>query len=210
MITVQTFGSRINQLKNRDLSEPEFYDKLATLMALSCCADQHWLLLIGDDDIEVLSDNDEDLRQFKQVSASDEDFYKTLDWALEDKEVRMLTLEAVGNPLPADRFAKTQSIGGDLFFVPVASPFEEDILICLHCHDIDADSATMHQWMEQLTILSALGELRVSAAISKSIKKTAELRQQEDRKKINSLQEALELGTAASVSLEKEKSQGLF
>jgi len=217
MTTVKTFDSRISELKNRNLSDADFYHQLAAVMAQACRADEHWLLLIDDEGIEVLSDNDQDLRRFHDVAAWDQDFDETLDWALEGQQVRMLTLEPartfnpraneVASPdSPPDRFETAPEVGGDLFFVPVSSPFNASIIVCLHCHDLDADSAALDQLTQQLMILSALGELRVGAAISKSIQADAELRLQEDRKKYNSLQEALELGTAVSVSLEKEKS----
>jgi len=194
MLTVPTFDTQIGELKNRDLSDADFYEQLADMMARSCRAKQHWLLLIDDDGIEVLSENDHDLQRFHQVAASDPDFHPTLDWALEDQQVRMLTLETTPNS------------GGDLFFVPVASPFDADILVCLHCHDLDVAASTLDSLTQQLTILAALGEIRIGSALTKSVQASAELRQQADRKKYNALQEALELGTAVSVSLEKEKS----
>jgi len=216
MTTVQTFESRISALKNRNLSDADFYHQLSAVMAQACRADERWLLLIDDNGIEVLSENDDDLRRFHEVAASDKDFNDTIDWALEGQQVRMLTLEPVrnlatqvdaaqGSGSPPESFAAAAEVG-DIFFVPVASPFRANILICLHCHDLDADKVALDQLTQQLMILSALGELRIGAAITKSIQTAAELRQQADRKKHNALQEALELGTAVSVSLEKEKS----
>ena len=206
MITFQTLDSQIGELKDRNLSDAEFYNQLANVMAQSCRAHQHWLLLIDDEDIEVITEDDDELQRFHEVSASDNDFDATLEWALEDQHVRMLTLQPASNDLPTDRFANALDVSGDLIFVPVSSPFNAHILVCLHCHDLDTDTATLEQLTHQLMILSALGELRIGAAITKSIQTKAELQQQEDRKKYNALQEALELGTAVSVSLEKEKS----
>ena len=221
MITVQSFDSRIRELKNRNLSDADFYDQLAIAMAQACRADEHWLLLVDDNGIEVLSESDDDLHRFHEVAAWDENFDDTLDWTLEGQQVRMLTLDGPqmgpqtlntqanqtkGSRLPSDRFASVEDVGGDLFFVPVASPYNADIMICLLCHDLIADMGMLEQFMLQLTTLAALGELRVAAAISNSIQANAEQRLQEDRKKYNSLQEALELGTAVSISLEKEKS----
>ena len=143
------------------------------------------------------------MRRFDEVSEFDVDFDATLDWALDDQQVRVLTLRSASEGMPTDRI---MDISGDLIFVPVASPFDGNILVCLHCQDPDSAAFGLRQATQQITILSALGELRVGAAISKSIEINAARRQQADRKKYNSLQEALELGTAVSVSLEKEKS----
>ena len=136
MITTNTFASRISALSNRDLSDAEFYDELAATMAYACRADQHWLLLVDEQGVEVLSENDGDLRRFHGLSASDQDFDETLDWAIEDREVRVLTLASPGDGLPTNRLEMDSDARGDIFFVPVASPFKANILVCLHCHTL--------------------------------------------------------------------------
>jgi len=108
MTIVQTFESQIiSALKNRSLSDADFYHRLAAVMAEACQADERWLLLIDANGIKVLSENEEDLRRFHRVSATDQEFNGTLQLALQGQQVRTLTLAPTPNLATQFDAAKT-------------------------------------------------------------------------------------------------------
>ena len=95
--------------------------------------------------------------------------------------------------------------------MPVKCHAEADLIICLeHKVDSQTDTAAIKQ---QLSLLTTLADLRVEVAKSKASQtETTEANQREIeiRQRNNTLEDALTLGSTASLSLEKEQSAFLL
>ena len=80
----ETIQSQIQELKNSEMTSAEFVSRLAQLMAMASGANQHWILMLDDEGIQVISENDDDVAQFTSLAAQVPNFDETLEWAVED------------------------------------------------------------------------------------------------------------------------------
>ena len=93
MTSIETLEMQIAELKTADLPDSEYVQRLAALMASACNIDRYWILLI-DKGVEVLSEDDADLTDFQTVAASDFNFDKTLEWAIQGQCVTSIRINA--------------------------------------------------------------------------------------------------------------------
>ena len=194
-----TIQSQIQELKDAEIASVVFLNRLAQLMATASGANQHWILMLDGDGVEVISESDDDVAQFTALAAQVPNFDETLEWAVEDQQVTELLYDA-----PLNLADQNLPYEYDFFFVPVNCDIDADLVICL-CRpdDFSADVAMITQ---QLALLATLGDFRAEAAKAQAIQQRADRQADEARIRQNALQEALELGQSTSLTLEKEKS----
>ena len=194
-----TIQSQIQELKDAEIASVVFLNRLAQLMATASGANQHWILMLDGDGVEVISESDDDVAQFTALAAQVPNFDETLEWAVEDQQVTELLYDA-----PLNLADQNLPYEYDFFFVPVNCDIDADLIICL-CRpdDFSADVAMITQ---QLALLATLGDFRAEAAKAQAIQQRADRQADEARIRQNALQEALELGQSTSLTLEKEKS----
>jgi len=194
-----TIQSQIQELKDAEIASVVFLNRLAQLMATASGANQHWILMLDGEGVEVISESDDDVAQFTALAAQVPNFDETLEWAVEDQQVTELLYDA-----PLNLADQNLPYEYDFFFVPVNCDIDADLVICL-CRpdDFSADVAMITQ---QLALLATLGDFRAEAAKAQAIQQRADRQADEARIRQNALQEALELGQSTSLTLEKEKS----
>ena len=194
-----TIQSQIQELKDAEIASIVFLNRLAQLMATASGANQHWILMLDGEGVEVISESDDDVAQFTALAAQVPNFDETLEWAVEDQQVTELLYDA-----PLNLADQNLPYEYDFFFVPVNCDIDADLVICL-CRpdDFSADVAMITQ---QLALLATLGDFRAEAAKAQAIQQRADRQADEARIRQNALQEALELGQSTSLTLEKEKS----
>ena len=194
-----TIQSQIQELKDAEIASVVFLNRLAQLMATASGANQHWILMLDGEGVEVISESDDDVAQFTALAAQVPNFDETLEWAVEDQQVTELLYDA-----PLNLADQNLPYEYDFFFAPVNCDIDADLVICL-CRpdDFSADVAMITQ---QLALLATLGDFRAEAAKAQAIQQRADRQADEARIRQNALQEALELGQSTSLTLEKEKS----
>ena len=194
-----TIQSQIQELKDAEIASVVFLNRLAQLMATASGANQHWILMLDGEGVEVISESDDDVAQFTALAAQVPNFDETLEWAVEDQQVTELLYDA-----PLNLADQNLPYEYDFFFVPVNCDIDADLVICL-CRpdDFSADVAMITQ---QLALLATLGDFRAEAAKAQAIQQRADRQADEARIRQNALQEALELGQSTSLTLEKGKS----
>ena len=194
-----TIQSQIQELKDAEIASVVFLNRLAQLMATASGANQHWILMLDGEGVEVISESDDDVAQFTALAAQVPNFDETLEWAVEDQQVTELLYDA-----PLNLADQNLPYEYDFFFVPVNCDIDADLVICL-CRpdDFSADVAMITQ---QLALLATLGDFRAEAAKAQAIQQRADRQADEARIRQNALQEVLELGQSTSLTLEKEKS----
>ena len=195
----ETIQSQIQELKNSEMASAEFVSRLAQLMAMASGANQHWILMLDDEGIQVISENDDDVAQFTSLAAQVPNFDETLEWAVEDQQVTELLYDA-----PVNLADSNLPREYDFFFVPINCDIDADLVICL-CRPDDL-SADVDVITQQLALMATLGDFRAEAAKSQAIQQRADQQADEARTQHNALQDALELGQSTSLTLEKEKS----
>jgi len=195
----ETIQSQIQELKNAQIVGAEFVNRLAQLMAQASGANQHWILMLDEERVEVISESDDDVERFTALAAQVPNFDETLEWAVEDQQVTELLYDA-----PVNHTDQSLPHEYDFFFVPINCDIDADLVICL-CRpdDFSADVAMITQ---QLALMATLGDFRAEAAKAREIQQRADQQADEARAKQNTLQDALELGQSTSLTLEKDKS----
>ena len=195
----ETIQTQIQELKNAEIAGAEFVSRLAQLMAIASGANQHWILMLDEEGVEVISESDDDVAQFTSLVGQVPGFDETLEWAVESQQVTELPYDAPINH--ADQNLPTEY---DFFFVPVNCDIDAELVICLYrLDDFSVEVATVTQ---QLSLMATLGDVRAESAKSRAIQQRADQQADEARTRQNALQDALELGQSTSLTLEKEKS----
>ena len=198
-LAYETIQSRIQELKNAEMASADFVSQLAQLMAMESGASHHWILVLDDEGVEVISESDDDVARFTSLAAQVPNFDETLEWAVESQQITELPYDAPVNHAAPDRPREY-----DFFFVPVNCDINADVVICLRrLDDFSADVAMITQ---KLALMATLGDFRAEAAKSRAIQQRAAQQADEARTQQIALQDALELGQSTSLTLEKEKS----
>ena len=198
-LAYETIQSQIQELKNAEITDAEFVNRLAHLMAMASGANQHWILMLDDQDVEVISESDDEVAEFTSLAAQVPNFDQTLEWSVENQQVTELPYDA-----PVDLADPDLPREYDFFFVPVNCDIDADLVICLYRPD--DFSADVDMITQQLALMATLGDFRAEAAKSKAIQQLADQQAGDARTRQNALQDALELGQSTSLTLEKDKS----
>ena len=109
-----TIQSQIQELKDAEIASVVFLNRLAQLMATASGANQHWILMLDGEGVEVISESDDDVAQFTALAAQVPNFDETLEWAVEDQQVTELLYDA-----PLNLADQNLPYEYDFFFVPV-------------------------------------------------------------------------------------------
>ena len=198
-LAYETIQSQIQELKTAEITDAEFVNRLAQLMAMASGANQHWILMLDDQDVEVISESDDEVAEFTSLAAQVPNFDQTLEWSVENQQVTELPYDA-----PVDLADPDLPREYDFFFVPVNCDIDADLVICLYRPD--DFSADVDMITQQLALMATLGDFRAEAAKSKAIQQLADQQAGDARTRQNALQDALELGQSTSLTLEKDKS----
>ena len=78
----ETIQSQIQELKSAEMAGAEFLNRLAQLMATASGANQHWILTLDDEGVEVISESDDDVARFTSLAAQVPNFDETLELSL--------------------------------------------------------------------------------------------------------------------------------
>ena len=154
-------------------------------MAMASGANQHWILMLDDQDVEVISESDDEVAEFTSLAAQVPNFDQTLEWSVENQQVTELPYDA-----PVDLADPDLPREYDFFFVPVNCDIDADLVICLYRPD--DFSADVDMITQQLALMATLGDFRAEAAKSKAIQQLADQQAGDARTRQNTLQDALE------------------
>ena len=200
------------------IDEPDFVQQLAELMVTTSEASYHWILLADGEQIDVLSDDDEDLTEYETIATRHEQLSAVRQQALDENRVTSLWLEPVEQIAPADWTPHGTSRGtshgdndcdplldtaGHLIFVPIRCETAAGVVVCLYCEA--HPQMDLPVLLRQLTMLSLLGDMRSVVACNQAMQ-FAQAEQEQKYQQANAqLKHALKLGEAISQPLEKEQ-----
>ena len=211
------------------MEDPDFLNQISGLMVDASFASHCWILLVNDDEVQVLSEHDEDLASYQMIASRHRDIGNVLQMAVNEQTTSALRQvyapadsmtskkrqEASKqlNPTPENEALLSQSSNvqlvpleeaeGHLIVTPVRCHTDANIVICLFCQP--HDERDLGAIKRQVTLISMLGELRVSVAETRYLQQATAIESEENKKASAGLQQALDFSTSISCTLEKEK-----
>ena len=213
MDNIHTLESEIQRLGFSDLEDPDFLEQISGLMVESSYASHCWILLVDEDEVQVLSEHDEDLQSYQMIANRHRDIGNVRQLAIKEQRTSALRLEyAPGNLSSAslaysqnshDQLVPLEKAEGHLIFTPVRCHADANIVICLFCQPHDEHDLEVIK--RQVALISTLGELRASVAETRFLQQAASIEVDETHQASVDIQKALDFSTSISCTLEKEK-----
>ena len=230
---IHTLESEIQRLGFSDMGDPDFLEQISGLMVEASYASHCWILLVNGDEVQVLSDHDEDLQTYQMIASRHRDIGHVRQLAVNEQRTSALRLEYAPANLDSDsmalnrqaedskQFGRTpenealysedshdqlvplEEAEGHLIFTPVRSLADANIVICLFCQPHDEHE--LDAVKRQVALISMLGELRASVAKTKHLQQTTSIESDNNQDVNVGLQKALDFSTSISCTLEKEK-----
>ena len=215
------------------MEDPDFLEQISDLMVDASFASHCWILLVNDDEVQVLSEHDEDLESYQMIASRHRDIGNLRQLAVNEQRTSALRLEYAPTNLSSestkrkkrqedpkqlgttpeneatysqdshDQLVPLDQAEGHLIFTPVRCHAHANIVICLFCQPHDEHD--LDAIKRQVALISMLGELRASVAEAKNLQQSTAIESDENQQANISLQKALDFSTSISCTLEKEK-----
>ena len=217
---VQTLESEIQRLGFSEMEDPDFLEQISGLMVDASYASHCWILLVNDDEVQVLSEHDEDVRSYQTIANRHRDIGDARQLAINEQRTSALRLEYAPAKLSSDSMRPDRRLSneasyshkqlvplheaeGHLIFTPVRCHADANIVICLFCQP--QDQYDLDAIKRQVALISMLGELRASVTETKCLQQSTAIELGETQKASVEVQKALDFSTSISCTLEKEK-----
>ena len=90
MDNIHTLESEIQRLGFSDLEDPDFLEQISGLMVESSYASHCWILLVDEDEVQVLSEHDEDLQSYQMIANRHRDIGNVRQLAIKEQRTCLL------------------------------------------------------------------------------------------------------------------------